>query len=590
MEKYISIDTETTGLRPFHGDKPFLIGYFDGVRFSYNKTEVKKKCEDKKLLKVFANAKFDIHMLRTIGINVQGPVADILVMNHLLTGDGKASLKSLAHTILKEKTDDTKLNEWFKKNRKDLIEKFRPSWQKEFKARQISSVMTYEEYEDEYIVKKKDDARKTRWKRYDQIPKDLIVSYFKKDLSQTYKLYPLLLKKIKELELEPLMNNEHKLVYALVEMENRGALIDTDKAIQLHHDFSDEMKLIARKIGSKYGKEFNFMSGKQLGEVFIKDKVKGLKYTPTRQVQTDEDALELYDHPLCKLVLRYKKCAKLKRTYCEGLLEASDNDGVIHASFKSTGAKTGRFSCQNPNLQNTPRPDEENPDSFLIRSLFIARKGFVNYYLDYKQIEYRLAADYFEDKPLIKRINNGEDLHTIQAQNVFTVEKPTKEQRSAAKTLNFAILYGAGVDKITMQLKRPPAEARDIINKFYWMNPRIKAVRNEIYKAIEETGYIKNAFGRYYFMEVEEGYKGLNYLCQGTSADIIKHAMVRIHEYIKDLPNTYMILSVHDELCIESKSEKHIKKIQELMEDFPQFEVKIETDMAMSKTSWDKKA
>jgi len=286
-----------------------------------------------------------------------------------------------------------------------------------------------------------------------------------------------------------------------------------------------------------------------------------------------------------------RKKEKLKKTYCEGFMDAVDINNVIHCDYRQMGARTGRFSCTNPNLQNIPRPDEKKSnEAKLIRSLFLVRPGYTNYYLDYSQIEYRLAAEYSQDEDLIQRINAGEDVHTIQAQRIFkkSKEEVTKYERSIAKTVNFAILYGSSVKALAATLNMSLEEAQTIYDTFLQSNPNLSSLQCKIKNTIYRRGYVFNKFGRRRHLTSKDSYKTFNSLCQGLAADIIKHAMVRIHTILKDTQSN-LLMNVHDEVCIEifNGEEYLLPKIQDAMENFgDMFHVKILVETTKTKTNW----
>lgn len=550
----IAIDTETTGLDVYKGASPFLFLGYNGVDYiaSKNKEDIRQVCEDENTIKIFHNAKFDIKMLNSVGISVKGIFYDTMIASHLLDENRPShALKELARTLLHESTNEEKALEQYFKDHKIL---------------------------------KKD-------REYSTLPDDILIEYGKKDVLYTYNLWQIFEAQLKEQNLWGVFNTECKLVRVLVSMENRGVLIDKQATIDLKNVLEARIKEIHHTIITMYGSSFNVNSSKQLGEILVRDGVKVFR-TEKLNIKTDEASLSKYEHPLCKLITEMRKKEKLKTTYCKGLLEAMDDKNVVHCDYRQTGARTGRFSSANPNLQNIPRPDESKSDEAkMIRSLFAVRPGYTNYYFDYSQIEYRIAADYSQDEELIAKINSGADLHTIQAQRIFQREEISKSDRTIAKTVNFAILYGTGVKSLAELLRKSEDEAQIIFDAFMHMNPYIKNLRQEINRAIYKRGYVFNKFGRRRRLFPSEAYKALNALCQGLAADIAKVAMVRIHNLLQNTKSN-ILMNVHDEVCIEifNGEEYLVPQIKHAMEDFGDlFIVKIKVDYGFSTTNWAEK-
>lgn len=546
-----AIDTETTGLDVYKGARPFLFLGYNGTDYiaSREPSSIKDICEDENIIKIFHNAKFDIKMLAKVGITVKGIFYDTMIAAHLLDENRTSQgLKPLARELLNEETNEEEvLNAWFK---------------------------------DQGVLKAD--------RRYDSLPYPLLIEYGKKDVLYTYKLWKLFEPMLVEQGLLDLFLHECKLVSVLIAMEDRGVLIDKEATLALSIDLQKRVAEIQREITNMYGPTFNYNSGKQLGEIIHRDGV-NVSYTDKGRIQTDATSLGKYDHPLSKLVVEMRKKEKLRKTYCEGLIEAMDANNVVHCEYRQIGTVTGRFSSAHPNLQNIPRPDEGKSDEAKrIRSLFIVRPGYTNYYFDYSQIEYRIAADYSNDEELIAKINAGEDVHTIQAQRIFKKEEVTKHERTIAKTVNFGILYGMGVSALSDSLAIPEEEALSIFTNFMNANPNIKLLRQEINKAIYKKGYIFNRFKRRRRLKASDTYKALNSLCQGLAADIIKQAMVRIYALLQGTKSS-LIMNVHDELCIEiyEREEYLLPAIKEAMENFgDMFKVLILVDSASSTTTW----
>jgi len=413
--RIVAIDTETTGLDRFKEDaKPFLFLSYDGKKYVASRSveDIYDDLRDETVLKVFHNTKFDLHMLAEMGVKeVKGSVHDTQIAMMMIDENKyhrkQSALKYQARTILGEETnEEEELDKWFK----------------------------------EHKVKKED-------RRYDMLPDDIVIPYGKKDVLYTLRLYQYAVPILKEQGLWELYLKRCRLPEVLMHIEERGVLVDTKKAARVYKDLNNKMLVIEKKIATSY-KGLNVRSPKQLGVIFKKE-VKDPIYNEKKNLVTDADALKIYqkDSKLAKHLVTYRGYTKLRDTYCAGLINAADKDNVVHCNFNQLGARTGRFSSSNPNLQNIPQLSDDETDlhTNLIRSFFLVRPGHTNFYLDYSQIEYRIAVDYADDEEMLKRINKGEDVHTIQGQRIAGKKpeaKLTKKERQLGKTMNFASLYG----------------------------------------------------------------------------------------------------------------------------------------------------
>jgi DNA polymerase-1 len=380
-------------------------------------------------------------------------------------------------------------------------------------------------------------------------------------------------------------------------MEETGVLIDVKLAKSLEIDLTQKIGLIEKKVQKKY-KDLNTRSPLQLGQIFKKEVPEQhlIKKEKTLSICTDNGALESYKKysKLAETLVQLRNFYKLRDTYCIAFCNLVDENNMLHGHFNQCGTITGRFSSSNPSLQVIPRTDDtKSPEAKQIRALFKIRPGFTNVYLDYAQIEYRMYAEYAEDEDLIKKINNGEDVHLIQACRIYgkTKDQISKQERWNAKITNFSVLYGASQKRIMEELDLEPTQAMMVIRNFYKENPKIKHLKYQLEKVIGIRGYFFNKFGRRRRMHLNESYKAINSLLQGVSADIIKVAMVKVAEILKG-KKSHLELSVHDELVIAlADTEKDLlPKIKNAMEDFgDKFKVKIETDIKTSKTNWAEK-
>ncbi len=382
-----------------------------------------------------------------------------------------------------------------------------------------------------------------------------------------------LMKVFREIE-EPLM----KVIEA---MQNRGIKIDVKYLRELSKQYHSELEKLEKNIWREAGEEFNINSPKQLG-VILFDKlaltVKGLKKTAGGVRSTRESELEkmIGLHPIIDYILKYRTLQKLVSTYIDPLPVLLAEDGRLHTTFLQTGTTTGRMSSNNPNLQNIPIKTEEGRK---IRDAFVAEKGFKLVTFDYSQIELRIAALLSGDKKLIDIFKSGGDIHEAVASSVFKVprEKVDKEMRRKAKVINFGILYGMGVSALKKNLASTREEAQIFYDEYFKNFSGLAQYLEEVKVSAKKLGYTETFFGRrrYFpniksklpFIQAQNERMAINAPIQGTSADIIKIAMVQIYEYIlreKLSSELFMLLQVHDELVFEIKEDIVAKVTPEL--------------------------
>ncbi len=366
---------------------------------------------------------------------------------------------------------------------------------------------------------------------------------------------------------------EKPLIPVIEKMGERGVLIDTKILSGLAKKYRAELKDIEKSIYKKVGHEFNVSSPKQLGEVLF-DELKivpdRMKKTAGGQRSTRESELEkMRDmHPIIADILEYRELKKLLSTYIDNLPVMLDVENRLHAEFIQTGTVTGRMSSQNPNLQNIPLRSERGR---AIRYAFVASNGFTLVGLDYSQIELRLAAILSGDKKLCDIFKNGRDVHTEVAAQVFGVapEKVDAEMRRRAKIINFGILYGMGVNALRAQLGSTTAEAYQFLEEYFSTFKTLSEYLESTRGFARKNGYTETLFGRRRqfpdmksslpYVRAQAERMAINAPIQGTQADIIKLAMVRVDEMLaKENANTdaYLLLQVHDELVYEICTER----------------------------------
>jgi len=379
---------------------------------------------------------------------------------------------------------------------------------------------------------------------------------------------------------------EKPLIPVLQKVQEHGVLIDTQVLSTLAKKYSEELNTIEKNVYKLAGREFNVSSPKQLGEVLF-DQLKIIpekqKKTAGGQRSTRESELEKIrgEHPIVNEILEYRELKKLLSTYIDNLPPLLDKDHRLHAEFLQAGTTTGRLASQNPNLQNIPLHSVRGQ---AIRHAFIASPGFTLVALDYSQIELRIAAILSCDKKLCEIFKNGRDVHREVATQVFHVEpeKVDAEMRRRAKVINFGILYGMGVNALRAQLGSTTAEAHQYLEEYFSTFKTLAEYLESTRGFARKHGYTETLFGRRRqfpemksalpYVRAQAERMAINAPIQGTSADIIKLAMVRVNEMLEQKQareDGYLLLSVHDELVYEIKDarvEELSLEIKQIME------------------------
>ena len=384
-----------------------------------------------------------------------------------------------------------------------------------------------------------------------------------------WKSYPVLLEALQQHEMEMLFNEiEMPLVFVLADMEREGIGIDADALKEYGTQLAGSITEYEQKIYKEAGEEFNINSPKQLGVIlFEKMQLPNGKKTKTGY-STAADVLDKLapDYPIVADILEYRKLSKLKSTYADGLANFIDETGKIHTSFNQTITATGRLSSTDPNLQNIPIRMELGK---LIRKVFHPLEGDLFVDSDYSQIELRLLAHISGDEGLIEAFRENQDIHRSTASKVFGVpfDDVTELQRRNAKAVNFGIVYGISAFGLSQDLNIPQKEAQGFIDSYFQTYPKIKEFLDQTVAQAKECGFTRTLFGRIRpipelsssnFMQRQFGERvAMNAPIQGTAADIIKIAMIRVHDrLIREGYKSRLILQVHDELLIETAEEE----------------------------------
>lgn len=426
-------------------------------------------------------------------------------------------------------------------------------------------------------------------------------------LSET--VYPLTVKLSALLEerdqTELLSNIELPLAEVLASMEKIGIKVDKSGIEAFGDMLGERIKGLQSRIYELAGEEFNINSPKQLGEIlFVKLAIPTKKKTKSG-FSTNAEVLEKLadEYEIVKFILEYRTYTKLKSTYCDGLLKEIAADGRIHSTFNQTETRTGRISSTEPNLQNIPVRTELGRE---MRKFFIADDGKVLVDADYSQIELRVLSDIADDKAMIDAFNNGDDIHAITASQVFKMplQMVTPLMRSRAKAVNFGIVYGIGAFSLAKDIGVSRAEADRYIKDYLHHYSGVDRYMNEVVEEAKKNGYVKTLFGRRRYLPELSSSNGMlrafgervarNMPIQGTAADIIKIAMIRVYTRLKEENlNARLILQIHDELIVEAPENEKTKAeliVKEEMENACKMKVLLKSDAHSGESWYDAKA
>ena len=408
---------------------------------------------------------------------------------------------------------------------------------------------------------------------------------------------------LKEANQTDLLNNiELPLARVLAKMETAGFAVDKKGIEDFGNRLGSRIDELIAQIYSEAGKEFNVNSPKQLGTVLFEEMQIPCKKKTKSGYSTKAEVLEELapDYPIVKLILEYRSLAKLKSTYCDGLLKVIQADGRIHTSFNQVETRTGRISSLEPNLQNIPIRTELGRE---MRRFFVAESGSTLIDADYSQIELRVLAALANDENMINAFNNGEDIHKTTAAQVFNLppEMVTPLLRSRAKAVNFGIVYGIGAFSLAKDIGVSVKEAKDYINGYLHHFSGVAEYMDKMIETAKDNGYAETLFHRRrYLPELASSNHMMrafgervarNMPIQGTAADIIKIAMIRVCESLeKENMKSRLILQVHDELIVESpadEAEKALQIVTREMENACKLRVRLVADGKIGKTWYD---
>lgn len=560
-EKFLGLDTETYGLE--FDDEIFSVQiasstkqyYFnfkdypeEGIVSEWNYENFKEYMgwlfDDETITWAIANAKFDMLKLRVAGIDIAGEVHDTMPIEKII--NNKYFTVSLDACLKRRgSAKNDKVKEYISKHKL---------------------------FTDVHVEGKK---KADRIPHYDQVPFNIMYQYGLDDTHDALFVAKSQLETIGKWNspaINSIVKNEYKLTKVCSDLEYHGIKLDvgyTKKGLFYERDRCDYLiKEIEKNANLEY------KSGPLWLAAFLDQA--GVKYNinkDTGNPEFDADKLSTIKHPVAPLIIELRTHEKYANTYYSSFLKYKDANDMVHAAIQQASTDTARFSYWNPNLQNIPKEDEGEFD-FYVRKCFIPDSSdYLFAMLDYDQEEYKVMLDYANEQSLIKEIQSGLDVHQATA-NLMGVN------RKAAKTLNFMLLYGGGIDKLAAALNITQAEAKHLKELYFSKLPKVKKLIYSIQDIGVSRGYIKNAYGRRYQYEgviktkdgrqIDTRYKLPNYLIQGTCGDIMRHAMVKIFDHLsKRKARSSMKITVHDELvCQIHKNEiEEIFNIKKIMEE-----------------------
>ena len=435
-----------------------------------------------------------------------------------------------------------------------------------------------------------------KYKAFNEVPIKEATNYAAEDADIALQLFENFKEKLDEETNNLLQEIEYPLVHVLIDMENKGALIDTNHLKKLSNDFGSKLINLTQKIHNTSGSVFNIDSPKQLSEILftkLKIETKGLKKTSTGYYSTSESVLQKLSesNEIVKDILEYRTLAKLKNTYTDKISDICDANSRVHTSYHQGVTSTGRLSSSDPNLQNIPIKTDEG---ITIREAFISSKGTKLLAVDYSQIELRLMAHYSKDPIMLDSFRNNEDIHKRTASEIFGVEisDVDNQMRRRAKTINFGLLYGMSSFGLSNQLEVSRSEADIFLNNYFERYAAVKKFMTNIVEQAKKDKFVKTLYNRKihvpnieasnYMMRQGSERAAINGPLQGSAADIIKIAMINIQNWInKSKSDIRMILQVHDELIFEVPdhfSDEDIKPIIEVMEETTKISVPLKVE------------
>ena len=527
----VSLDTETTSTNPIDAElvglsfaaeegKAFYVPIPDNREKAETIVNIFKPLyESPQIMKVGQNIKYDMEVLMRYGVHLSAPMFDTMIAHYLLQPEQHHGMDYLAETLL-----------------------------------------DYETIHIDTLIGPRGKSQKSMR----EVPPALVCDYAAEDADVTLRLHNVLKPRLKDAGMEQLFYEiEMPLVPVLAQMETDGVLLDTDALAETSRTFTERMREIEQDIYREAGHEFNIASPKQVGEVLFGEMkiVEKPKKTKTGQYVTSEEVLQQLrtKSPIVGKILQHRGLKKLLGTYVDALPKLiNPRTGHIHTSFNQAVTATGRLSSSDPNLQNIPVRGEDGKE---IRRCFIPEPGCLFFSADYSQIELRVMAHLSGDENMTEAFREGHDIHAATAARIYkeSIDSVSRDQRTKAKRANFGIIYGITVFGLAERLEISRDEARQLIDGYFDTFPRVRDYMERAKEMAREHGYAETFFHRRRYLPDITSHNAtvrnfaernaINAPIQGSAADIIKIAMVRIHRrFAEEGIRSKMILQVHDEL------------------------------------------
>ena len=500
--------------------------------------------ESPQIMKVGQNIKYDMEVLMRYGVNLSAPMFDTMIAHYLLQPEQHHGMDYLAETLL-----------------------------------------DYETIHIDTLIGPRGKSQKSMR----EVPPALVCDYAAEDADVTLRLHNVLKPRLKDAGMEQLFYEiEMPLVPVLAQMETDGVLLDTDALAETSRTFTETMREIEQDIYREAGHEFNIASPKQVGEVLFGEMkiVEKPKKTKTGQYVTSEEVLQQLrtKSPIVGKILQHRGLKKLLGTYVDALPKLiNPRTGHIHTSFNQAVTATGRLSSSDPNLQNIPVRGEDGKE---IRRCFIPEPGCLFFSADYSQIELRVMAHLSGDENMTEAFREGHDIHAATAARIYKepIDSVSRDQRTKAKRANFGIIYGITVFGLAERLEISRDEARQLIDGYFDTFPRVRDYMERAKEMAREHGYAETFFHRRRYLPDITSHNAtvrnfaernaINAPIQGSAADIIKIAMVRIHRrFAEEGIRSKMILQVHDELnfSVLTEEKERVERIvlEEMQHAYP---------------------
>lgn len=558
-DRWCAIDTETTGLSPWRGDRVFCIGVWwpDGTKTFYrpDSAGVRELLADPTLDKVFQNAKFDLHMLKHSGFEVNGQIWDTMIMAHLL--DGRNARGGLGLDA--------------------IAKRYLPSTMRKIVDEVNQAFVSMG------IDPTKDDLNFTL------LPEDLIKrrvtgdaeltgEFFKKAFVTCMTLFPWL------------MNNEHELLHVVRQMEDRGIQIDEEEIDRQFDYFNSIVEEVTDWFEAYTGRRyFELTSRKDQERVVDLGGFRDMLWdvdpdTGKERMFLDDYHLRNVHHPAAAMLLVGKAAIKMRDTFLNQMLRCSTN-GILHPSYNQCGTGTGRFSCSNPNLQNIPIEGdrrtaytEAEADEAValtgihyaphIKRIFKVRDGYGHLHTDKKQAEMVMVAHYSNDEVMKKIFASGESIHDGLCRALYG--EYTKGLKTRTKAVVFGFIYGAGMETLAKKIGGTLADARSARSRLEQTLPALPRWKRQLMSELQDKGFVTTIHGRRHYVTGSESYKVVNYMCQGSVGDEIKNRMVTINKWLKSEGIPGQVLgNIHDDIVTEfpqSEFSRVVAGVNEIMQ------------------------